>query len=177
MKKIKKNNCDYMQRYMDIWKNKVEIILKKTKIELPESIINTIISYLKTNIRQESNNEHRLGCFYIDRESLRRCKFTRNFTIQNVFEQLSMDVTYFIGDCEETGCIGFLEEQNEKYKWDKEWTSTNEKIYILKNRIYKLEKHGIRILNKCSKNNPDCIWFKRNNNSNTKKYLSIFNNI
>ena len=177
MKEVKKEHCGYMQKYANIWKSKIEMILKKTEVELPESIINNIIGYLKTDIRQESYNEHRLGCFYIDRESLSRCEFSRTFTIQNIFEQLSMDVTYFIGDCKETGCIGFLEEQSEKYKWDKEWASKNEKIYILKNRINKLEKHGIRILNKCCMNNSNCLWFKRNNNINTKKYLSIFNNI
>jgi hypothetical protein len=176
LKKIKEIQGEYMQTYANIWKFKAEAILKKTKIELPECLVNNILSYLKTDIKENSGNEHRLGCFYLDREALSRCKKIAKMDIQDVFEQLAMDVTYFIGDCEETGCIGLVEEQDPKYKWDKHWSQNNTSIYILKNRIDKLEKHGIRILNKCCLNNPNCLWFKRNNNINTNKYKSIFNN-
>jgi hypothetical protein len=169
-----KNKCyNYLEFYSNRWRDKVSKSLLKVEPKLPEDTINNIFKYLNFDVKKKIENENRLGCFYLDRQSLSRCKKTSDMRIDDIFEQLSRDVTYFIGDCKETGCIpcnmytaSLIKENRDdigvRIKWDKEWSS-HKTFKVLKYRKKKLEERGIKVLTECSNNNEHCLWYKINN--------------
>jgi hypothetical protein len=92
-------------------------------------------------------------------------------SIDDVFNQLAKDTTYFIGDCKEIGCIPKDEETVNiinntslllEYKWDYMWMSEMSDYNSLLYRIKKIEDRGIKVINCCESNNPNCLWHIKN---------------
>jgi hypothetical protein len=168
---IKEQCYDYMQKYSNLQKKKVFNLLKLHEVTIPDIIINKILSYLNFNTRRPQYQDHRMGCFYLDKDSMSRCKNISYMSIDDVFNQLAKDTTYFIGDCKEIGCIPKDEETVNiikytslllEYKWDYMWISEMTDYNSLLYRIKKIEDRGIKVINCCESNNPNCLWHIKN---------------
>jgi hypothetical protein len=176
---LNRQSDKYVQKFCDMRKLKMSMILNRKN--LPSIIINKIIDeYLNIDVINKKvmreKTEKKLGCLYLNRESLMRCKLTSRFKIEDVCRQLARDETYFIGNCRETGCIpdkNIYTVNYPNYNWDKYWTKDNN-LNILRYRLNKLKERGITVVNHCSVNNRKCLWFK-NRRINNYKYKELFN--
>ena len=145
------------------------------------NLTNKILQFLNFDINYVTQKDIKFGGIYLNKEALKRCKFTQKMTTEDVIKQLSIDTTYFVGDCKETGCIPInfentmISASNGRiFNWDKIWSSNYTNFKIIKFRIEKIKKRGIKILNKCGNKNPLCMWF---NHPIKDEYLNIYNNI
>ena len=174
---IKELCVDHMQKFSNLQKKKVIKILQQKKI--PNVLIIKILSYLNFNTRKRTAKESSTYGLTLDKEAMSRCKSISSMSLNNVITQLGRDTTYFIGDCKEIGCIpknkktlkiiknASLKSKQKyfisKYKWDNIWASNMSIYKTLLYRLRKIEKRKIKVINCCKSNNPNCLWYVKNN--------------
>jgi hypothetical protein len=170
---IKKQSKKFFQKYINIWKNKIILYFNKST-SLPSHIISIILSFLNLDINHNISYDNRFNAFSLNKNALSRTSFTSKMTIDNIMNQLSHNTTFFIGDCNQTGCVPKTIDMvinikttddlfllGDQYQWDQFW-SIYKNRNILDYRIQKLNFKKINILNICKNNNRQCLWFKNN---------------